>query len=168
MLITSILQKLISCKTKEVGKDYFFSLSCDTVYRIRKSSIMPAFVLNYDKNVFSITTGTGNPEWEDTYNMIYYSETDDYPVMVFRYGEEFYTVLIKENEEAEIFKGAINITSTYKNSFIWAVYPSFLEERINIIDPGREKCTNPEMLEQYLDNPEEIGSLLMKVNINYR
>lgn len=100
--------------------------------------------------------------------MIYYSETDDYPVMVFRYENEFYTVLIKDDKEVEIFKGAISISNTYKNSFIWAVYPSFFEERINTIDPELNKCTKPEMLEQYLDKPEEIGSLLIKVNINYR
>ncbi|HKL67310.1 MAG TPA: 6-bladed beta-propeller, partial [Bacteroidales bacterium] len=145
------------------GKDYFFSLRCDTVYRVHEKSIVPGIVLNYDKSVFSITSGTGDPEWEDTYNMIYYSETDDYTVMLFRYENEFYTVLIKDDGEAEIFKGAINISNTYKNSFTWAVYPSFLEDRINIIDPGREKCNSPEMLEQYLDKPEEIGSLLIKV-----
>jgi len=150
------------------GKDYFFSLRCDTVYRVHEKSIVPVIVLNYDKSVFSITSGTGDPEWEDTYNMIYYSETDDYTVIDFHYENEFYTVLIKDDGEAEIFKGAISISNTYKNSFIWAVYPSFLEEGINIIDPGREKCTNPEMLKQYLDKPEEIGSLLIKVNINYR
>ena len=147
------------------GKDYFFSLRCDTVYRIHERSIVPEIVLNYDKRVFSITAGTGDPEWEDTYNMIYYSETDDYPVMVFRYGKEFYTGLLKENEEAEIFKGAINITSCYKNSFIWAVYPSYFEERINTLDPEGNKCTNPEQLKNYLENPEAISSLLIKVNI---
>ncbi|HKL67449.1 MAG TPA: hypothetical protein VJ877_06115, partial [Bacteroidales bacterium] len=143
------------------------SLRCDTVYRVHEKSIVPGIVLNYDREVFSITA-TGDPEWEDTYNMIYYSETDDYTVMDFHYENEFYTALIKDDGEAEIFKGAINISNTYKNSFVWAVYPSFLEEGINIIDPGRGKCTNPEMLKQYLDKPKEIGSLLMKVNINYR
>jgi hypothetical protein len=146
------------------GKDYFFSLRCDTVYRIDERSIVPGIVLNYDREVFSITA-TGDPEWEDTYNMIFYSETDDYPVMVFRYGKEFYTVLLKEDEEAEIFKGAVNIASNYKNSFIWAVYPSYFEERINTLDPERKKCTNPDLMKHYLDNPAEIGSLLIKVDI---
>lgn len=150
------------------GKDYFFSLRCDTVYRVHEKSIVPVIVLNYDKSVFSITSGTEDPEWEDTYNMIYYSETDDYPVLVFRYGKEFYTVLLKEDEVAEIFKGAVNIASNYKNSFIWAVYPSYFEERINTLDPERNKCNNPDLLKHYLDNPDEIGSLLIKVNTKIR
>ncbi|HCC69645.1 MAG TPA: hypothetical protein DEQ09_00615 [Bacteroidales bacterium] len=146
------------------GKDYFFSLGCDTVYRIRKRSIVPDIVLNYDRKVFSITA-TGEPEWEGTYNMVSYAETDNCSLLVFRYDKDFYTVIMEEDDEAEVYRGAIDISNNFGGSFIWPVYSSYFEERINTLDPERTKCTNPELLKHYLDNPAEIGSLLIKVDI---
>jgi len=147
------------------GEDYFFSLLCDTLYRIRDKEISPDIVFNYEKEIFSITA-TGEPEWEDTYNMVSYSETDNYSLLGFRYDKDFYTTVIRKGEEgADIYEGIFNVSGNYADSFIWPVYSSSFTELIDMYDPQRNKCSDHEMLKHYLENPEEISSLLIKVNI---
>ncbi len=161
------------CRTSGMpGKDYFFSLLCDTVYRIKNDRIVPDIVFNYDREVFSVTNGTEDPDFENRYSFIMYLETSNYIVLVFRDENlEAYTAVAGKSEEnMTIYKGSIgdmNITNTNGNSLTVLANPSMFTTLIDMYDPDRTKCTNPEMLKHYLENPEEISSLLIKINIRY-
>jgi len=162
------------CRTSGMpGKDYFFSLLCDTIYQIINDRIVPDIAFNYDREVFSITNGMQDPDFENRYSFVMYLETNDYIILGFRDENlEAYTAIAERGaDEMTIYSGSIgdlNITNTNENSLTVLANPSMFTRLIDMYDPQRKKCSDHEMLKHYLENPEEISSLLIKVNIRYR
>ncbi len=155
------------------GEDYFFSFLCDTIYRVRNDRIVPDIVFNYEREVFSITNGVEDPDFGNKYCFVQYLETSSYIVLVFRDDNlnSYTAVADKDKDIIDVYKGGVgdlNITNTIGNSVIVKPGPSIFTRMIDMYDPNKNKCTNPELLRHYLDNTAEISSLLIKVNLRYQ
>jgi hypothetical protein len=170
---SSLYGQLSRCQT---NKDYayYFSLRGDTIFHIANGRIFPAYLLSYDKDIFiqqvitKSNPGMDSDEKKDIYEQIHYFENGENCFVFFQYNKEQFCLIfnIKTNQ-TRLFKNAIYPVFIKENSAITLINSLKLEELINTeIDPNRNKCENPVLLDSLIINGLNDFQVILKLKLN--
>lgn len=146
---------------------YFFSYFADTVYHIDNKSIKPAYSFIYDKNIISVTNGTGEYEFnpDQAYRYICFYELADLNLLFYSFNNNNYCLAFNSsNTISKVYNASFAIRNVVDDRGI-IIYENFLLGKlIERIDPNKTKCSNPEVLNKTLDENERDGQCIIKVS----
>jgi hypothetical protein len=159
-----------------INKDYayYFSLSGDTIFHIKKGEIYPAYLLSYDKDIFiqqifsKANPGTGSQENKDQYEQLSYLENDENCFLFFYYsGVSYCMVFNAKSNSSSLFKNTIVPVSVNDNQLSYIVNSFNLEKIVTrYLDTDRNKCSNKQILDSLIANANNDFQIVLKVNIH--
>ena len=149
------------------GRDYYFSLYCDSVFRIEGARIIPELVFSYDKDVFSLTGAGQKLDRDNNYLGFTYAETENHRLLSFSLNWINYLAIIdKDSYETRVIECGYNfdISNLDGNTFLQNMNSYFLEEYQEFYK--QEKCINQEVFEQFVSNPESLENVIVRMYLD--
>ncbi len=143
---------------------YFFSYFGDTVYHINSERIRPAYAFKYDKKTTIVTDGTFNPEVDETYRYLSYFELPGLNLLFYRFKNEQYCLAFNpKSESTKTFKTPFVLRDVVNGNGILLANSLSIGKLIEMFDPGRKKCSNPEILDNVLKDSESGIQCFVKI-----
>ncbi|MHC1780195.1 MAG: 6-bladed beta-propeller [Bacteroidales bacterium] len=144
---------------------YFFSYFGDTVYHINNEQIRPAYTFNYDKKTTIVTDGTFNPEVDKTYRYLSYFELQELNMLFYTFRKEHFCLVFNPTSlSARTYKTPLVLRDVVDGKGILLTNSLSIGKLIEMIDPGKKKCSNPAILESILKDGESGIQCFVKIS----
>jgi len=143
---------------------YFFSYFGDTVYHINSERIRPAYAFKYDKKTTIVTDGTFNPEVDETYRYLSYFELPGLNLLFIdsRMNNTVWHSTLRVNLQKHL-KTPFVLRDVVNGNGILLANSLSIGKLIEVFDPGRKKCSNPEILDNVLKDSESGIQCFVKI-----
>jgi hypothetical protein len=154
-----------------LNKDYayFFSYTGDTIYHIKDTYINPVYSLKYDREIITVTDGTGTykSDPDESYRQLGYYEIGDISLLLFNFKNKGYCFSFNQlTGKSKSFFTRFPVQGVYNKKLIMIINSMYLNKIIERIDPEKKKCLNQPDLESALQNYKDDFQTVIFVDLD--